>query len=275
MRRRGLGRGLGALLPEPEGTKTFQEIPVALISPNPFQPRRRIDEAGLRELAASFKETGILQPVIVRPHGDGFQLIAGERRWRAAQMAGLEQMPAVVREASNAEALELALVENLLREDLNPLEEAEAYHRLLTEFQWSQEELAQRVGRERSTVANALRLLRLSPVIQEDLREGRLTMGHARALLGAPSEREQMRLRGEILAQGWSVRSTEEVVRTKSRRRRVGPSRSAGELRALEAELQEAFGVKVRINGPMERGRIEIHYSSSEELHEIYRRLTR
>jgi len=275
MRRRGLGRGLGALLPEPEGTKTFQEIPVALISPNPFQPRRRIDEAGLRELAASFKETGILQPVIVRPHGDGFQLIAGERRWRAAQMAGLEQMPAVVREASNAEALELALVENLLREDLNPLEEAEAYHRLLTEFQWSQEELAQRVGRERSTVANALRLLRLSPVIQEDLREGRLTMGHARALLGAPSEREQMRLRGEILAQGWSVRSTEEVVRTKSRRRRAGPSRSAGELRALEAELQEAFGVKVRINGPMERGRIEIHYSSSEELHEIYRRLTR
>ena len=184
-------------------------------------------------------------------------------------------MPAVVREASNAEALELALVENLLREDLNPLEEAEAYHRLLTEFQWSQEELAQRVGRERSTVANALRLLRLSPVIQEDLREGRLTMGHARALLGAPSEREQMRLRGEILAQGWSVRSTEEVVRTKSRRRRAGPSRSAGELRALEAELQEAFGVKVRINGPMERGRIEIHYSSSEELHEIYRRLTR
>jgi len=275
MRRRGLGRGLGALLPEPEGTKTFQEIPVALISPNPFQPRRRIDEAGLRELAASFKETGILQPVIVRPHGDGFQLIAGERRWRAAQMAGLEQMPAVVREASNAEALELALVENLLREDLNPLEEAEAYHRLLTEFQWSQEELAKRVGRERSTVANALRLLRLSPVIQEDLREGRLTMGHARALLGAPSEREQMRLRGEILAQGWSVRSTEEVVRTKSRRRRAGPSRSAGELRALEAELQEAFGVKVRINGPMERGRIEIHYSSSEELHEIYRRLTR
>lgn len=275
MQRRGLGRGLGALLPESAGAQTLQELPVALISPNPLQPRRHMDEASLHELAASFKETGILQPVIVRPQGHGFQLIAGERRWRAAQIAGLERIPAMVREASNAEALELALVENLLREDLNPLEEAEAYHRLLTEFQWSQEELGQRVGRDRSTVANALRLLRLPSLIQEDLREGRLTMGHARALLGAPSEKEQMRLRERILAQGWSVRSTEDIVRTRGRRRRSSPSGSPGELRALEAELQEAVGTKVRITGRLERGRIAIQYSSSDELHEIYRKLTR
>ncbi len=275
MQRRGLGRGLDALLPEVEGTRTLQEILVSSISPNPFQPRRRIDEAALRELASSFRQTGVLQPVVVRPQGDGYQLIVGERRWRAAQIAGLARIPAIVREATNAEALELALVENLLREDLNPMEEAEAYQRLLTEFQWSQDELAQRVGRERSTIANALRLLRLPPLIQEDLRERRLTMGHARALLGTPSESGQMRLRDQILAQGWSVRSTEHMVRqTRRGQRRVSIGRGP-EVGTIEEGLQEVLGAKVRIAGRLDRGRIEIHYTSNEELHEIYRKITK
>ncbi len=273
MQRRGLGRGLDALLPEVEGTRTLQEILVSSISPNPFQPRRRMDEAALRELASSFRQTGVLQPIIVRPQGDGYQLIAGERRWRAAQIAGLARIPAVVREASNAETLELALVENLLREDLNPMEEAEAYQRLLTEFQWSQDELAQRVGRERSTIANALRLLRLPPLIQDDLREGRLTMGHARALLGAPSASRQMRLRDQILSQGWSVRSTEDVVRRTRGTRRRAPTSRGPEIDAIEEGLQEVLGAKVRVTGRLDRGRIEIHYTSGEELNEIYRKI--
>ena len=275
MQRRGLGRGLGALLSEAEGTRTLQEIQVASISPNPFQPRRRMDEAALRELASSFRQTGVLQPVIVRPHGDGYQLIAGERRWRAAQMAGLERIPAVVRQATNAEALELALVENLLREDLNPLEEAEAYQRLLTEFQWSQEELAQRVGRDRTTISNALRLLKLPPPIQDDLREGRLTMGHARALLGLPSSGDQMRLREQIVAQRWSVRSTEHMVRRTRKGRGAVPSGRRPEVSALEESLRETLGAKVRITGRLQRGRIEIYYGSSEELDEIYRKLSK
>jgi len=274
VQRRGLGKGLGALLTEMEGTKTLQEIPIASISPNPFQPRKRMDEAALRELAASFRQTGVLQPVLVRPQGDGYQLIAGERRWRAAQIAGLERIPAVVREATNAETLELALVENLLREDLNPMEEAEAYQRLLTEFQWSQEELAQRVGRDRSTVANALRLLRLPAPVQEDLREGRLTMGHARALLGISSAGDQMRLREQILAEGWSVRSTEHMIRrTRRGQKRPSPGRQP-EVSAIEERLQEVLGAKVRITGRPERGRIEIYYASGEELDEIYRKIS-
>jgi len=213
-----------------------------------------MDEAALRELASSFQQTGVLQPVIVRPQGDGYQLIAGERRWRAAQIAGLERIPAVVREATNAETLELALVENLLREDLNPMEEAEAYQRLLAEFQWSQEELAQRVGRDRSTIANALRLLRLPPIIQEDIREGRLTMGHARALLGVSSVGDQMRLREKIVAQEWSVRSTEHMIRRTKRgqKKRLSQSRRP-EVSAIEEGLQEILGARVRITGRLER----------------------
>ena len=275
MQRRGLGKGLGALLPGSEGTKSLQELLVTSISPNPFQPRRRMDEPGLQELAASLRGNGLLQPIIVRPHGEGYELIAGERRWRAAQIAGLERIPAVVREATNAEALELALVENLLREDLNPLEEADAYQRLLAEFQWTQEELARRLGRDRSTVANALRLLRLPSLIQEDIREGRLTMGHARALLGVPTPGDQMRLRDQILAQGWSVRSTEHTVHKVRKGRGRSPLKQETELRTIVEGLEEVLGAKVRITGRLERGRIEVHYTSSDELHEIFRKIMR
>ena len=187
MNKRGLGRGLGALLSStPVEGESLVEIPLERIGVNPNQPRKAFDQEALAELSASIKASGIIQPVVVRRRGDGYELIAGERRWRAARMAGLDRVPAVVRDATDAQSLELALVENLLREDLNPMEEAEAYQSLLAQFGWTQEELGERVGRKQSTIANALRILRLPEAIQEDLRAGRLTMGHARALLALP-----------------------------------------------------------------------------------------
>src|SRR5215510_14227064 len=214
MNNRGLGRGLGALLSATPGTdEPTSDIAIDSIDVNPNQPRKIFDSAALEELAASIRSSGVIQPIVVRRHGLGYQLIAGERRWRAARQAGLMRIPAVVREATDAESLEIALVENLLREDPNPMEEAEAYQKLLAEFGWTQEDLAQRIGRDRSSIANCLRLLRLPELLQSDLRAGRLTMGHARALLALTSPDEQLKLRGEILAHSWSVRTTEDSVR--------------------------------------------------------------
>lgn len=272
MNRRGLGRGLDALLgsaPTVEATEALTEIPVDQIDVNPRQPRKDFDQAALDELARSLRSSGMLQPVVVRRALDGrWQLIAGERRWRAARQAGLERIPAVVREATDAESLELALVENLLREDLNPLEEAEAYQQILTEFGWTQEQLAQRVGKDRSTIANSLRLLRLPRAIQDDLRAGRLTMGHARALLSLTDPAEQLKLRDEILAHEWSVRATEEGVE----RRRLAPSaarRRSPELVALEQAMQRTLLTRVRLRGDERRGRIEITYASTDELNRL------
>ena len=222
-KQRGLGRGLDALLSAmPERDETLLELPIDRIAPNPLQPRKSFDAAALDGLARSVKSSGVIQPVVVRRAGDGYQLVAGERRWRAAGLAGLERIPAIVREATDVESLELALVENLLREDLNPLEEADAYQRLIAEFGWTQEELGDRVGRDRSSVANTLRLLKLPAVIQDDLRAGRLTMGHARALLALSTPAEQLRLREEILAHSWSVRATEQTVQVRRVRTPVG-----------------------------------------------------
>ena len=206
---------------------------------------------------------------MVRRLGDSYQLIVGERRWRAAKAAGLAKVPAIVREANDVESLELALVENLLRDDLNPLEEAEAYQRLLAEFGWTQEQLAQRVGRDRSSVANSLRLMKLPEPIQADLRAGRLTMGHARALLSLPDPADQLKLREEILAHSWSVRATEMGVQ----RKRTAPGRRISsrspELVALEDGLRSALATRVRLIGSERSGRIEIAYSSREELDRI------
>jgi len=213
------------------------------------------------------RQSGVLQPIVVRRLGEGYQLVVGERRWRAAKLAGLGTIPAVVRDATDAECLELALIENLLREDLNPMEESEAYQRLLAEFQWTQEDLARRVGKDRTSIANCLRLLKLPEIIQNDLRAGRLTMGHARALLSLTSPGDQLKLREEILAHSWSVRTTEEGVQ----RRRIHPRapRRSAELMALEETLREALATRVRIVGNDRKGRIELAYGSREELERL------
>jgi ParB family chromosome partitioning protein len=276
MNRRGLGRGLDALLGAGPISETVQtagetltEIPVDQVDTNPRQPRKAFDPTSLDELARSLRAAGMIQPVVVRrAPGDRWQLIAGERRWRAARMAGLERIPAVVREATDAESVELALIENLLREDLNPMEAAEAYQQVLTEFGWTYEQLAQRLGRDRSSIANALRLLRLPPPIQDDLRAGRLTMGHARALLALADPSQQLRLRDQILAESWSVRATEADIQ---KRRPAPPKarRRSAELMALEDSLQRALMTRVRITGTERKGRIEIMYATPEELERL------
>ncbi len=276
MNKRGLGRGLGALLSStPTVDDVLLDVPIEQIEANPHQPRKDFDFKSLDELAASIKASGVIQPVIVRRNGAGYQLIAGERRWRAARQAGLDRIPAIVRDATDAQSLELALVENLLREDLNPIEEAEAYQKLLAQFGWIQEELAQRIGRDRSSIANSLRLLRLPDEIQADLRSGRLTMGHARALLALPTAAEQLRLRAEILAHDWSVRATEDSIRAGeelSHRRGLAPRkgrRRSAELAALEAELQRALMTRVRLVGNDRKGKIEVEYATPTELERL------
>ena len=277
MMKRALGRGLGALLPPPSDSDVgprLRELPVDQLVPNPQQPRKTFAPEALDELAASIRTAGVLQPIVVRARGDRYEILVGERRWRAAQRAGLARVPAIVREASDAEALELALVENLLREDLNPLEEAQAYQRLLAEFGWTQEDLAHRIGKDRSSIANALRLLRLPDEIQEDLRTGRLSMGHARALLGLATAAEQLRLRREILASAWSVRATEAGVQAHRRRSRSTARRRPPDIEALEEELRVALGARVRLVGTLTRGRVEISYTSDEDLERIHALLT-
>ncbi|HSB68367.1 MAG TPA: ParB/RepB/Spo0J family partition protein [Candidatus Methylomirabilis sp.] len=245
------------------------EIPLAELEANPFQPRRQFDQAALEELAATIRAHGVLTPVVVRRGPGGYQVVAGERRIRAARLAGLTRIPAVVKEASDAQALEMALVENLQREDLNPVEGAEAYRRLIEEFGLTQEGVAERVGRDRSSVANALRLLRLPRRVREDLASGTLSEGHARAILGLEKQADQLKARDMVVKRGLSVRATEGLVRrlrdgtpTPDRRQVAGDPN----LLALEDRLRAVLGTKVRIvrNGP--GGTLEISFFSHDDL---------
>ncbi|MBI2370430.1 MAG: ParB/RepB/Spo0J family partition protein [Deltaproteobacteria bacterium] len=271
--RQALGRGLEALFPEVglEDRPVIMGCPIEQVVPNRFQPRRRFDPERLRELAESVKSAGVVEPLIVRRATEGYELIAGERRWRAAQLAGLAEVPVVVREVSDREALQLTLVENVQREDLNALELAEAYQRLLTEFELTQEALAAWLGKDRATIANHLRLLKLPREVKDALIEGRITMGHARALLALESPGRQREALAEILRRDLSVRGAEQLVqrlRPPGALVRPVPRRDPN-LRAAEESLRRALGTKVRIKGRAGRGTIEIAYYSAPELQRL------
>lgn len=287
--RGGLGRGLNALLGDvardesvrsEEGPRAgVRMIPTSAIAPHPGQPRRHFDEAALEELAASIAERGIIQPIIVRPHGHDYQIVAGERRWRAAQRARLHEVPVVVRDYSDTETLEIALLENIQRQDLNAIEEAQAYQRLIDEFGHTQEVLAKAVHKSRSHVANLLRLLDLPAPVQARVVEGTLSMGHARAIIGAE---DPVALADQVVAQGLSVRQVERLTRidkggSATPRSRAPATRSDGDadIMALEGQLADLLGLKVRIAFTGEgAGSITLDYSTLEQLDMVCQRLT-
>jgi len=284
VQKKGLGRGLSALIPGASEAKAETrsnrnlEIDIDRIMPSPFQPRRRFDEAKIEELALSIRNQGIIQPLVVRPKDDAFELIAGERRWRAAMKVGLLVVPVVVREASDQEALQLALVENLQREDLNPIEEASGYRRLQEEFKWNQEEMAERVGKSRPAIANALRLLALPAEVQQEVAAGNLPVGQARALLGLQSEPLIVSSCREVIAKGLSTRETEKLVRhlISGRRRRRQVSLMDPDLRSIAEELQRSLGTRVRLipKARSTKGKIEIEYYTLVDLERIIHAIT-
>lgn len=280
-RKAGLGRGLDALIPSEAGQideSVYLQVRVDEIRPNPDQPRSRFDDESLAELAASLKEVGVLQPVVVSRSDSGFVLIAGERRWRAAQRAGLTTIPAVVRGADGDSTLVEALVENVQRRDLTPLEEAHAYKQLLEDYGMTQDKVAERVGKSRPAVSNTLRLLQLPGPIQTMIDAGALSAGHARALVGLGDTKHAIHLAEKASSEGWSVRQLEEAVRTR-REMETSPGdrpQKVKQLRPVEIiELEKRLGdhleTKVKINYSNERGRVEIRFGSLEELERIYR----
>ncbi len=276
--RRSLGKGLSDLMrltrdPNAEPPRSgVAKVDIELIRPDDGQPRRKFDETSLDELAQSIRNQGLLQPLLVRREGKGYRLIAGERRWRAAQRAGLSDVPVLVREANDAEAFELALVENLQREDLSPLEEAEGYRRLLEERKWTQEQVAERVGKERSTVANAMRLLALPAEVKQLLEGGDLDMGHARALLGVAKSADMVALARQVVAEKLSVRETEARVKAGkggAKAAKAAPKVSP-EARRLVEDLQRRLGTKVRLSEKGGgKGTLEVDFFSYEDLDRI------
>jgi len=288
-----LGRGLGSLIPprarpaEPlnyagsssapqsstEAGERVEQVNIGLIRPNPNQPRQHFDHAALEELVVSIKAHGIIQPLIVTRLTDGsYELVAGERRWRAAQVAELKTVPVIVRDVKKQESLEMALVENVQRQDLNPMEEAAAYLRLQDEFGLTQEEIARRVGRSRPQIANLLRLFKLSPEIQEALRQGQLTLGHAKVILSLETPVEQMRFFKQIESQGLSVHLAE-LQRQRVKVRGHARQSASPEIKSLEAELQRSLGTKVRIKQRGKQGVVELMFYSLEELAGLVRKM--
>jgi ParB family chromosome partitioning protein len=279
-RRRILGRGLSALFGEEsedyaalDRLRQAKTVPVDFVRAGRFQPRRQFDEVALQALAESIREKGVLQPILVRRHPDeasAYEIIAGERRWRAAQLAQLHEIPVVIRELDDREALEIALVENIQRQDLTPLEEAEGYRRLMDEFSHTQENLAKSVGKSRSHVANMMRLLALPELVKEHVEAGRLTAGHARALLNAENP---TRLADEVVRRGLNVRQTELVAQAaKPGNKRVPPPKDP-DTAALERDLANLLGLKVTVNFAGRGGALTIHYQTLEQLDDVLRRL--
>ena len=281
-KRPALGKGLSALIPDVPEVRVGPgptEIDVDLISPNELQPRQRFEDAALDELAQSIKTNGVIQPIIVRKVDGSYRIIAGERRWRAAQRAGLTRVPVVVKEVpqgQDAQLLEIALVENIQREDLNPIDEAAAYERLSHDFKMTQEEIAAAVGKDRSSVANHLRLLKLPQEVRAEVASSRLSMGHARALLGIPDEVGQRQVAREVIARNLSVRETEAMVKRLAEP--AAPPRAPAvadvHTRAAEEKLRLTLGTRVRIHRKGKGGRIEIDFTTEDELQRLFERLT-
>jgi ParB family transcriptional regulator, chromosome partitioning protein len=282
-RKLALGRGLDALIPITESGQGdgagFFECEIDQIRPNPYQPRTHFSEAELAKLAGSIKEQGIIQPLLVRSAETGYELIAGERRLRAAKIAGLQKVPVVLKDVSDTDSLEISIIENIQREDLNPLEEAEAYQRLITEFKLTQEQAAVRVGKSRSAVANFLRLRQLSHPIKTSIQDGTLTMGHARALLGAENPALQNAAWREIVSKGLSVRQTESLIKKLKQIKKGAKDkiRSSEDryFSDLADELSRQFGTRIQIKRRGKRGRVEIEFYSDEDLDRLISRLNR
>jgi len=278
-KRPALGRGLSALIPDappaPHPSARPLEVDSDLLRPNPFQPRSAMDEGRIDELARSIRANGIIQPIVVRKVDGGYEIVAGERRWRASQRAGLLKVPVVVRDTPNEQLLAAALIENLQREDLNPMEEAHAYRRLVDEFHLTQEQIADAVGKDRSSIANILRLLRLPHELRENVAAGTMAMGHARAILGLPDQGAQLRLGREVVAKQLSVRETEVLVKKtlEPAAPRAQPAKDV-HTRAAEERLRFALGTQVRIVRKKSGGRIEIDFGSEEELQRLFEYLT-
>jgi ParB family chromosome partitioning protein len=276
--KRGLGKGLSALIPgaaqESQGeTQSVTELSLDLIGPNPDQPRTDLDDEAIRELAESLRRVGLLQPIIVRPLGDQYQIIAGERRWRAAKVAGLEKVPVRVIAATSAESLGLALIENLQREDLNAIEEARGYRRLLDEYQMTQAELADKVSKSRSTITNAMRLLDLPEEVQELVYQGKLSAGHARAILSVPDESSRVKLANKATDEGLSVRDVENLARLYLAGQTEGAPRPPAprSFKVVARKLRKMLGTGVRVRMTKTKGRIEIDFHGEDDLERIYR----
>lgn len=278
MEKKALGKGLKALIGEPEEFARYEtlasdQIMLDEIEPNPRQPRENFDKQKLADLVASVRANGVIQPIIVRKAGAKYQIVAGERRWRAAQIAGMATIPVIIRDTTDEEMLKLALIENLQREDLNPIEEATAYQSLIQEFSLTQDSLAQHIGKDRSTIANTLRLLNLPKQIQDYVSRGTISMGHARALLSVPDAQIQQEISQRIIEEDLSVRQVEKLVKTRTRPRKRSPIVTDPDLRFVEEKLQRSLGTKVRIRRSGKRGKIEIEFYSTDELENLLRRL--
>lgn len=274
MKQRGLGKGLSALLSDAitnEGDAQIMDIPVVDIEPNPWQPRKVFNEASIRELSESINLHGVIQPIIVQENGTKYTMIAGERRWRAARMAGLSEIPAIIRIFSQLESLEVALIENIQRQDLNTMELAEAYEYLGQEFDLTQEEIANKVGKSRSSVANIMRLLNLSDYVQEKVFHGAISYGHARAILAIKDEENQIEITDEVIANQLSVRETERLIQKigEVKPKKEHPPKINPFYREIQDGLQSILGTKVNIRQGKKKGKIEIEYYSEEELERI------